>query len=164
MVQWYPKIRITLTSASRNNLVLLGTFITLLQAVAFTTADRDALKSLWERLRWRLRIFSRGNELFEGALRRLDDKRAWVETVLEQGFTPITPVRRRDERRQQQPPPYVPVEGAPVSGFPNFTTQNMEDLLHAEGLVGPSGQNFTEGFLQFEEFSGWEGFDVNNLP
>src|ERR1700738_3103312 len=98
-----------LTIASRNNLVLLGTFITLLQAVAFTTNDRDALKKLWEALKWQLRIFSRGNELFEGALRRVDDKRMWVENVLEKGFTPISPVRQHFRDGLRGIPQSIPV-------------------------------------------------------
>lgn len=42
----------------------------------------------------------------------------------------------------------------------------MEDLLNTEGLVGhnvPTGHDFHEGFLGFEEFSGWDGFDMNNM-
>lgn len=93
LVQWYYIAQPILTIASRSNLILLGTFITLLQAVAFTSEDREALKKLWERLKWQLRIFSRGNELFEGALKRLDHKRTWVESILEKGFTPVSPVK-----------------------------------------------------------------------
>lgn len=126
--------------------------------MSFTTADRDALKKLWERLKWQLRIHSR-NDLIEGALRRLDEKRTWVENVLEHGFTPPTPAPRHVSKEQLTP--YVPVEGSPMGGFPDFATQSMEDLLHAEGLVGHGAQEYPEGFLQFEEFSGWEGFDVN---
>ena len=157
-----------LTIASRNNLVLLGTFITLLQAVAFTTNDRDALKKLWEALKWQLRIFSRGNELFEGALRRVDDKRMWVENVLEKGFTPISPVRQhfRDGFRGIPQPIPVVAEGTSIAGFPNFATQSMEDLLNAEDLIQQNVNaipNFDDGFLGFEEFSGWDGFDINNM-
>jgi hypothetical protein len=151
-------------SASRNNLVQLGTFITLLQAVAFTSADREVLKKLWERLKWQLRIFSRGNELFEGALRRVDDKRMWVENILEKGFTPVRIVR--PSRAPPPPTPFPPPEGTPVAGFPDFATQSMEELLNAEGFGSHGGQNehgFPDGFLGFEEFSGWEGFDIHNL-
>src|SRR5947207_11635993 len=121
---------VKLTIASRNNLVLLGTFITLLQAVAFTLKDREALKKVWEKLKWQLRIFSRGNELFEGALKRLDEKRTWVEGILEKGFTPINPVKpsRDGSRTQQQPLAFVPPAGNAISGFPDFPTQSMEDL------------------------------------
>jgi hypothetical protein len=153
--------------ASRNNLVLLGTFITLLQAVAFTSQDRDALKKLWERLKWQLRVSSRGNELFEGALRRLDDKRMWVESILEKGFTPVRPLRKpQDGVRLHHPPPHVSSEAASMGGFPDFATQSMEDLLNTEGLVAHNVHNvpgFADGFVGFEEFHGWEGFDINNL-
>ena len=138
LVQWYYIARAILTTASRSNLVLLGTFITLLQAVAFTSADREALKKLWERLKWQLRIFSRGNELFDGALKRLDDKRTWVESVLEKGFTPVSPVKpsRDGSRTQQQLHPLVPPDGNAISGFPDFPTQSMEDLLKYGGTCG----------------------------
>lgn len=160
--------QIKLTIASRNNLVLVGTFITLLQAVSFTSADRDTLKKLYERLKWQLRIFSRGNELFEGALRRLDDKRMWVESVLEKGFTPISPIKPsgKGPRTQQRPTPFVQPDGDSITGFPDFATQSMEDLLNAEGLVPHNVHNpheFADGFLGFEEFSGWDGFDINNM-
>ena len=159
---------IKLTLASRNNLVLLGTFITLLQAVAFTSTDREALKKVWEKLKWQLRIFSRGNELFEGALKRLDDKRTWVESILEKGFTPISPVKlsREGLRTQQQPLPFVPPDGNAISGFPDFPSQSMEDLLNAERLAVHNVHtvhNYPAGFLGFEEFSGWDGFDIHNL-
>jgi hypothetical protein len=156
-----------LITASRNNLVLLGTFITLLQAVAFTSQDRDALKKLWERLKWQLRVSSRGNELFEGALRRLDDKRMWVDNILEKGFTPVRPLRKaQDGVRPQHPPLYVSSGAASISRFPDFATQSMEDLLHTEGLVAHNvhdAQEFGSVFVGFEEFHGWEGFDINNL-
>lgn len=163
LVQWYYIAKPILTIASRNNLVLLGTFITLLQAVAFTSADREALQKLWERLRWQLRIFSRGNELFEGALKRLDEKRTWVENILEKGFTPVKPVSRI---HQQQPHPLVSPDSKPISGFPGFPTQSMEDLLNTEGLVVHNvhnAHNYADGLLRFEEFSGWDGFDIHNL-
>jgi len=157
----YPPIE--LTEASRNNLVLLGTFITLLQAVAFTSADREALKKLWERLKWQLRIFSRGNELFEAALKRVDNKRTWVDSVLE-NFIPVSPVKRSREPSRNMHMPFVPPEG--MNNFPDFPTQSMEDLLNTDGLVGHNVQadhGFHEGFLGFEEFSGWDGFDINNM-
>lgn len=158
--------------ASRSNLVLLGTFITLLQAVAFTSTDRDTLKKLFERLKWQLRIFSRGNELFEGALKRVDEKRMWVENVLEKGFTPIRPVAR-PMGQQRLAPPFVPAAGAsgaiaPSAGFPEFGGHSMEELLRtsskgmADGRVGNPGE-FPDGFLGFEEFSGWDGFDIQHL-
>ena len=152
---------IKLTIASRNNLVLLGTFVTLLQAVAFTSADRDLLKKLWERLKWQLRIFSRGNELFEGALKRLDEKRTWVEGVLEKEFIPISPIKppREESRAQPVPLPFVPPGGN--TGFPDFGQQNMEDLLNTEGLVPHSVRtthNYPDGFVGFETFSDWDDF------
>jgi len=166
---WYNGMslqELQLTSASRNNLVLLGSFITLLQAVAFTSQDRNDLTKVWERLKWQLRIFSRGNELFEGALRRIDDNRSWVEIVLEKGFTPIVPVRPQREVRQAQPTAYVQSDH-PMGNFPDFTTQSMEDLLNAEALSSHNTHDnthgFPDGFIGFEEFSGWNGFDINNL-
>jgi hypothetical protein len=152
--------------ASRTNLVLLGTFITLLQAVSFTSQDRDALKKLWERLKWQLRVSSRGNELFEGALRRLDDKRTWVENILEKGFTPVRPLRKVHEGGTANSVTYMAARAASVGGFPDFAAQSMEDLLNAEGLMAHNVNNtqgFSDGFVGFEEFSGWDGFDINNL-
>ena len=143
--------------ASRNNLVLLGTFITLLQAVAFTSADREALKKLWERLKWQLRIFSRGNELFEGALKRVDNKRTWVDSVLE-NFIPVSPIKRTREPSRNMHMSFVPPEG--MSNFPEFSTQSMEDLLNTEGFVGQNAQadqGFHEGLFGFEDFSAWDG-------
>ena len=165
--------------ASRSNLVLLGTFITLLQAVAFTSADRERLKKLYERLKWQLRIFSRGNELFEGALRRVDEKRTWVESVLDKGFTPIKPLAAmRSTRSRPGPPPVLRSAAAGAGGsvggpspgaFHDFQGQSMEELLHsssaAEGLGGGVGNagEFHDRFLGFEEFSGWDGFDIQHL-
>jgi hypothetical protein len=166
LVQWYYIAQPILTIASRNNLVLLGTFITLLQAVAFTSADREALQKLWERLRWQLRIFSRGNELFEGALKRLDEKRTWVENILEKGFTPLKPSREVSRIQQQRPLPLVSPDSNTISGFPGFPTQSMEDLLKTEGLVVHNvhnAHNYADGLLRFEEFSGWDGFDIHDL-
>jgi hypothetical protein len=124
------------------------------------------MKKLWERWKWQLRIFSRGNELFEGALKRVDEKRLWVENVLEKGFTPTSPIKPpREIPRQQQPVPFVPPEGTSMTGFPEFP-QSMEDLLHTEELVAhnvPNPHEFADGFLGFQEFSGWEGFDINHL-
>jgi hypothetical protein len=148
-----------LTVASRNNFVLIGAFITLLQAVAFTSSDRDALRQIWERLKWRLRIFSRGNELFEGALRRVEDKRQWIEGVLEKGFTPNIPPRPKV--REPTEPKSTPQasDSGPLAGLQSFPTQqSMEDLLSAE-LGAQGGHNnvhpFDDGFFGFEEFSGW---------
>jgi hypothetical protein len=163
---WYngtSSLQLLLTLASRNNLVLLGTFITLLQSVAFTSADRDGMQKLWERLKWQLRIFSRGNELFEGALRRADDKRSWITPILEKGFVPVSLAKHRHRPVQRVETPYVPLEGSTMTGFPDFSAQSMEDLLHGEGLAQQNAEEFPEGFLGFEEFSGWEGFDINNL-
>jgi len=146
--------------------VLLGTFITLLQAVAFTSADREALKKLWERIKWQLRIFSRGNELFEGALKRVDNKRNWVDSVLE-SFVPVSSVRRSREPSRNMHMPFMPPDGSnSMTNFPEFSTQSMEDLLNTEGLVGhdvQTGHDFHDGFIGFEEFSGWDGFDMNNM-
>jgi hypothetical protein len=149
-------------NASRNNLVLLGTFITLLQAVAFTTADRESIKKLFERLKWQLRIFSRGNELFEGALRRVDEKRTWVESVLEKGFIPIRPPPPRPVVRSFQPYPPAGIGGGSAGGFVDFGGQSMEELLQAsEGLA--NNNEFPDGFLGFEEYSGWDGFGIQDL-
>ena len=168
LVQWYYIAQPILTIASRSNLILLGTFITLLQAVAFTSEDREALKKLWERLKWQLRIFSRGNELFEGALKRLDHKRTWVESILEKGFTPVSPVKpsREESKTQQRPVSLVPPDGNAISGFPDFPSQSMEDLLNTEGLAVHNvhnAPNYADGFIGFDEFSGWDGFDIHNL-
>ena len=153
--------------ASRNNLVLVGTFITLLQAVAFSSQDRDALKKLWERFKWKLRIYSRGNELFEGALRRVDDKRTWVEIVLEKGFTPISPIKQnREEGLQRHPLGGFAMSGGEISGFPELPMQSMEELLKTDGFAArnlPNTHEFTDQFIGFEEFSGWDGFDINNM-
>lgn len=166
---WYNGIfsqALTLISAASNNLVLLGSFITLLQAVAFTSQDRNDLKKVWERLKWQLRIFSRGNQLFEGALRRVDDKRSWVETVLEKGFTPI-PLGGTHRPAQASHAATKVEETNQIGAFPGFTTQNMEDLLSAEALATHGTQDgthgFPDGFIGFEGFSGWQGFDINNM-
>ena len=147
--------------------MLLGTFITLLQAVAFSSQDRDTLKKLWERLRWHLRIFSRGNELFEGALKRVDDKRTWVEIVLDKGFTPISPIKRkREDRLHQNHVGGFAVTRDEKTEFPEFPTQSMEELLNTEGFAAqnvPNTHEFTDQFIGFGEFSGWDGFDINNM-
>jgi hypothetical protein len=44
----------------------------------------------------------------------------------------------------------------------------MEDLLNAENLIQQnvnvsSSHGFEDGFIGFEEFSGWDGFDINNM-
>ena len=97
----------------------------------------------------------------------MDDKRMWVETLLEKGFTPINPVKpMREGPRNQQPIPYVSSDGNSMDGFPDFATQSMEALLNTEGMVAQNVHNthgFEEGFLGFEEFSGWDGFDINNM-
>lgn len=146
---------------------MLGTFITLLQAVAFSSQDRDSLKKQWERLKWHLRIFSRANELFEGALKRLDDKRTWVEIVLDKGFTPISPIKQtREEGLPRHPAIGLAVTGGGMTGFPEFPTHSMEELLNTEGFAAqnvPNTHEFTDGFIGFEEFSGWDGFDINNM-
>ena len=154
-----------MTLASRNNLVLLGTFITLLQSVAFTSADREVMQKLWERLKWQLRIFSRGNELFEGAFRRADDKRSWITPILEKGFIPVSLAKHR------RPAPrvealYIPPDDSTMAEFPEFSAESMQDLLHSQGIGSHNVSNageFPEGFLGLEEFSGWEGFDITNL-
>jgi hypothetical protein len=92
----------------------------------------------------------------------------WIETVLEKGFTPISPVKqhfREGSRGMTQSIPFVP-EGSSMSGFPDFATQSMEDLLNAEELMQHqigSSHGFDEGFPGFEELSGWDGFDIDNL-
>jgi hypothetical protein len=166
---WYNGIELPsapLTVASCNNLVLLGSFITLLQVVAFTSQDRNDLKKVWERLKWQLRIFSRGNELFEGALHRVDDKRSWVETVLEKGFTPISLAGTQRRATVPQTSSYVPPTHQ-IGNFPGFATQSMEDLLNAESLVTQNTHHntdeFSDGFIGFGEFSDWNGFDINNM-
>jgi hypothetical protein len=150
--------------ASSNNLVLLGSFITLLQAVAFTSQDRNDLKKVWERLKWQLRIFSRGNELFEGALRRIDDKRGWVEAVLEKGFIPIALARTQRSISIPRPGHYIDGPHS-LGGFPAFATQSMEDLLRAEALAIQGAQDdtheFPDGLIGFEGFAGWNGFDMD---
>lgn len=98
----------------------------------------------------------------------MDDKRTWVEIVLEKGFTPISPIKpsREGTRTRQQPLPFGPPDGNTMTGFPDFGGQSMEDLLNTEGLVAHNVHNphgFGDGFLGFEEFSGWDGFDINNL-
>jgi len=158
--------------------VLLGTFITLLQAVAFTSADRETLKKLFERLKWQLRIFSRGNELFEGALKRVDEKRTWVESVLEKGFTPIKPLAPMKPHHRRGLPPVLrsaaattggSMGGPSPGGFHDFQGQSMEELLHAPSTAGGLGggvgdaSEFPDGFLGIEEFSGWDGFDIQHL-
>ena len=147
--------------------MLLGTFVTLLQAVAFSSLDRDVLKKLWERLKWKLLIFSRGNELFEGALRRVEDKRTWVEIVLDRGFTPLSPIKlKREEGLPPHPTVGFAMRGSEMTGFPEFPTQSMEDLLNTEGFNAqnvPNTHEFTDQFIGFEEFSGWDGFDINNM-
>ena len=156
-----------LTIASCNNFVLIGAFITLLQAVAFTTEDRDALREIWERLKWRLRIFSRGNELFEGALRRVEDKRQWTESVLEKGFMPVVPPSRPKIREPTEPKSTPrPADSIPLTGFQYFPKQSMEELLNAELVahdVHNNDHGFAEEFIALEKFSGWNGFDLNNL-
>jgi hypothetical protein len=60
--------------------------------------------------------------------------------------------------------PFVPHKD--MSNFPDFSTQDMEDILNTEGLVGHNAQadqGFHGGFLGFEDFSGWDGFDINNM-
>jgi hypothetical protein len=42
----------------------------------------------------------------------------------------------------------------------------MEDLLNAEGVMQHqigSSHEFDDGFPRFEELSGWDGFDIDNL-
>lgn len=146
--------------------MLVGTFITLLQAVAFSSQDRDALKKLCERFKWQLRIYSRGNELFEGALRRVDDKRTWVEIVLENGFTPISPIKQNREGFQRHPGVGFAISGGEITGFPELPMQSLQELLNTEGFATrnvPNTHEFTDQFMGFEEFSGWDGFDINNM-
>ena len=141
---------------------MVGVFITLLQTVAFTSDDREVLKKLWERLKWQLRIFSRGNELFDGALKRLDKKRSWIESLLEKGFIPVNLAKLS---RVPSVPAPLHQPNSSIHGFPNFPSQSMEELLHTEGLASRdlNTRGFPEGFMGFEDVSGWEGFDLNNM-
>jgi hypothetical protein len=90
----------------------------------------------------------------------------WVDGILEKGFTPVRPLRKLQDGVRPHPPPYVSSETASMGRFPDFATQSMEDLLNTEGLVTHNvhnAQEFGGGFVGFEEFHGWEGFDINNL-
>ena len=89
-----------------------------------------------------------------------------MESVLE-NFIPVSPVKRSRQPSRILPMPFVPPDGSNATdNFPDFSTQSMEDLLNAEGLVGhnvQAGHDFHQGFLGFEGFSGWDGFDINNM-
>ena len=124
------------------------------------------MKKIWERLKWQLRIFSRGNQIFEGALCRADEKRTWVDSILENGFIPTVPVKPNSTTSELEATPFA-ADTTPVGGFQGFATQSMQDLLGADVLgthnTHDNVQGFPGGFVGFDEFSGWNGFDLNNL-
>jgi hypothetical protein len=85
--------------------------------------------------------------------------------VLE-NFTPVSPIKRSREASRNYSFAFARQnEGQSMGNF-EFPNQSMEDLLNTEGLVShnvPQQPHFPDGFIGFEEFSGWDGFNINQM-